>query len=281
MDLAVQLYSIRKHFASNSAATLERLATIGYRAVEMPLDLSGEDIFGMGQTSASQLAADLASQDLKLIAAHLRLTHDDQLSQAIDYLLQTGCRNAVIPLELLDNQQQVDALADRLNALGEKLHKDGIRLFYHNHFHEFQRFGGQSAFDTLVQRTDPKLVSFEVDTYWAMRGGVDVLALLEQLGSRCGLIHQKDMPAALDKVDILADWPAERAIDLDAIREFITPAYFTEVGHGVMPVRDILALAESHCKSQAIVVEVDATDMDELDSVAVSYRNLSRLMGIV
>lgn len=280
MDLGVQLFSIKKHFIDNPDTTLDRLADIGYRAVEFPLDLSGENRFGMGDVPAAFLAKKLASRGLKLIATHLRLTDDTQLAAAIDYSLAAGSSNVVIPLGLIDNQEQVLTLADRLNTFGEVFRQNGIQLFYHNHFQEFQRFDGKSAFQTLLERTDPQLVKFEIDTYWAVRGGADIVPLLEQLGPRCGLIHQKDMPAGLANVDILAGQAAPRPIDLSTIRHFTAPHLFTEVGNGVLPIAQIIDCARQHCQPQAIIVELDATDIDELDSVAISYRNLSRLMGV-
>ena len=99
------------------------------------------------------------------------------------------------------------AYAEYLNELGERARKAGQTLMVHNHNWEFERvFGDRSAFDILVEHTDPRNVVFQVDLYWATRGlGVaagatsigaadDLTAdLLEQLGKRVQLFHVKDM----------------------------------------------------------------------------------------
>jgi sugar phosphate isomerase/epimerase len=51
---------------------------------------------------------------------------------------------------------------------------------YHNHFHEFQVFGGSTVFDLILEYTDPAPVKVELDTYWALRGGQDPAALLKK-----------------------------------------------------------------------------------------------------
>jgi sugar phosphate isomerase/epimerase len=283
MDIGVQLFSLKNYFVRDQAETLARLARIGYDGVELPLDLTGGDSFGLGDVDAKTMTDHLAAHNMRLIATHLHLTtgDDDQVARAIDFNQATGCTNAVIPLELIDNAKQAYALAERLDRLSDTFRKAGIALFYHNHFQEFQRFDGCSAYDILMAATDPEKVKFEVDTYWAARGGADVVELLHRLGRRCGLIHQKDMPASLDPVNILGAMPPGGRIGLDTIGSFIQPALFTEIGNGVMPLAEIVKCARDHCHADAIIVELDATARDEMESVEISYRNLVRCMADV
>lgn len=278
MDIGVQLFSLKDYFSQSPGSTFQRLADIGYSAVEMPLDLSGENRFGMGEISPEDLATELQNHGLQLISTHLQVTEDEQFEPAIEFNLAAGCHNAVIPLELLHSHDQAKALADRLNALGERFSRHGVHLLYHNHFQEFQRFEGQTAYEVLIERTDPQHVSSELDTYWAMRGGADVLALLDRLGSRCKLLHQKDMPAGLSPTNILSTLEPGSSIDLQTIADHIKPELFIEIGKGIMPIAEIVSCARRRCHTEAIIVEVDATAIDEFDSVASSFQNLSLLM---
>lgn len=68
-------------------------------------------------------------------------------------------------------------------------------FYYHNHFQEFQVFEGERILDTLLERTDPALVKFELDTYWTVRGGEDPIYWLRKLGERCNLVHRESRAA--------------------------------------------------------------------------------------
>ncbi len=87
----------------------------------------------------------------------------------------------------------VQMLAARLNRAGAALAQQGVQLLYHNHNAEFQRCeADKTAYDILLEETDPALVNFELDTYWAADAGVDVSALMGRLGPRLRLWHIND-----------------------------------------------------------------------------------------
>jgi len=99
----------------------------------------------------------------------------------------------------------VSALADRLNKAGRKLAAHGLSLLYHNHNCEFRRLPAQqpesgstppwqrkTAYDLLLEQTDPEAVGFEFDSYWAAEAGVDVLSVMRKLGTRMKLYHIND-----------------------------------------------------------------------------------------
>ena len=50
-----------------------------------------------------------------------------------------------------------------------------------------------SAGSCLLERTEPSLVSFELDCAWAAAGGRDPAAVLRQHGQRIHLLHLKDL----------------------------------------------------------------------------------------
>ena len=60
----------------------------------------------------------------------------------------------------------VQKLAQDLNAAGENLKREGIQLLYHNHNCEFRKTeANKTAYELLVEETDPAPVSFELDSY--------------------------------------------------------------------------------------------------------------------
>lgn len=87
----------------------------------------------------------------------------------------------------------VTKLAQELNRSGEALKKAGVRLLYHNHNCEFRRVEpGKTAYDLILEETDPEYVSFELDSYWPAEAGVSPLKLMEKLGDRMKLYHIND-----------------------------------------------------------------------------------------
>lgn len=84
-------------------------------------------------------------------------------------------------------------LAKDLNEAGAKLKEGGIQLLYHNHNCEFRKVeAGKTAYDLLIEETNPEYVNFELDSYWATEAGVSAIALMKQLGDRLKLYHIND-----------------------------------------------------------------------------------------
>ena len=90
-------------------------------------------------------------------------------------------------------ENNVKALALRLNAAGERLRDDGVSLLYHNHNIELLRVAqNRRAYDVLIDETDPRFVNFEFDSYWFTDGGADAKAWMKKLGRRMKLWHIND-----------------------------------------------------------------------------------------
>ena len=65
-----------------------------------------------------------------------------------------------------------------------------------------------------MEAADPDLVVSEFDVYWAQYGGVDPVAYIRTLGSRCRILHMKDMAADADRSFAEV---GEGILDFDAI----------------------------------------------------------------
>ena len=79
--------------------------------------------------------------------------------------------NRVVPQFTADDWKRTAA---QLNGYGKSLRQEGLKFGYHNHNPEFAPLaGGTNGFEILLQETDPKVVSFELDIGWAAAGGQD------------------------------------------------------------------------------------------------------------
>ena len=91
------------------------------------------------------------------------------------------------------NEEAVKDLAANLNTQGERLKEEGISLLYHNHNCEFRKVAPRrTAFDVLVEETNPEFVNFEFDSYWPTEAGASALTLMDKLGERLKLYHIND-----------------------------------------------------------------------------------------
>lgn len=91
------------------------------------------------------------------------------------------------------DKEAVKKLAEDLNHSGEMLKRSGIQLLYHNHNCEFRKIEqGKTAYDLIVEETDPEYVNFEFDSYWPTEAGVSAISLMKKLGNRMKLYHIND-----------------------------------------------------------------------------------------
>jgi sugar phosphate isomerase/epimerase len=135
-----------------------------------------------------------------------------------------GCSYAVVAYvaeDLRRTLEQVQQLASLFNSYGAICRDAGVQFAYHNHNFEFEPLDGSTIFDMLVESTDPALVAFELDVYWARYAGEDPVATIKRLARRVPLLHAKDM--AEDEMSRVIDAP---------------------VGDGILPWPEILTASE-------------------------------------
>lgn len=181
--IGVQLYTLRKPFASDSLGTLERIREVGYDAVEFAAPL-GSDFAGF--------AARMRDIGLDCPSAHAGLADMAEQPDAVLKMARTlGCRYLVMPYVLPDQRDWTGVIAT-FGAFAKRARDEGLRVAYHHHDFEFETTDGVRPFDRLVGETDPEFVDFELDVYWLKKGGEDPKAVIQQMAGRVKLIHLKD-----------------------------------------------------------------------------------------
>jgi sugar phosphate isomerase/epimerase len=90
------------------------------------------------------------------------------------------------------SKADADRAIKAFNAGGKVLKENGITFKYHVHGYEFQPYGSGTLFDYLVENTDPKYVSLQMDVMWTHFGGGDPAGLLKKYGKRWVSLHLKD-----------------------------------------------------------------------------------------
>lgn len=243
--ISLQMYTVREKAGQDLDATLQKVAEIGYKNVELA---------GYYGLTAAELNTRLANYGLKATSAHVPFgLFESDPNQAFADMHALGCEYAIVPFLAEDYRKtraKMEEFAATLNKLGERGKAENIQFGYHNHAFEFALVDGTTLFDTLINQTDPELVKLELDLYWATAGGRDALELLKQYPGRFPLLHMKDMEATGDRVD-------------------------APVGQGFLPWKEIYAQAES-TNTAFYIVEMDRPRI-VFDDITYSYKALQQL----
>jgi sugar phosphate isomerase/epimerase len=240
MEIGLNLFSVFRELNEDYFGTLEKVAEIGYKNVEL---ISAN--FATGERFTDTFSLPLIKQKfddlgLKAFAAHEGVAPGKALLDAdwdkiIEENALLGCQSIVFPMAFISGREDTLRTAEQLNQLGKKCKKAGLSFYYHNHAHEFKRIGETSLFELLVENTDSENVKFELDLVWVMRGGYDPISLLEKLGNRCDIIHQKDLGKHVNPVNIFAALSQEENQDtMKLYTEIVKPNDFVNLGTGIV-----------------------------------------------
>jgi len=239
--IGLQLYTVREALAEDFEGTIRKVAEMGYIGVEpyggLPIDLN----------DAATLFNELG---LQVFNSHVGVPEGDgkdallKIAEAFN-LSQVAI--AYLPPEKFETIDAIKQSCEQLNQANEFAKSNNLKLGYHNHWWEFKELEGQPTLDLILAELESDIF-FEVDTYWVQAGGIDVLSLLETLGSRAHLLHIKD--GSLDPQDSML-----------------------AVGTGKMPVPAIIQATAS--SAEWYIVELDRCKTDMLTAVEESYQYLT------
>lgn len=260
--IGLQLYTVRDAMETDPAATLAKVASIGFNSVEGATYTGSQKFYGMEPAAFSKI---LKANGLIMPSSHYRLgeeKHNNEIvkgtilyewDKAVEDAAAVGIKYMVCAYLSLEERGNIDhykLIAEHLNKAGEKCKKAGIQLCYHNHDFEFDSQDGVLPYDILLNNTSKDLVKMELDLYWVNKASKDPIALFNQHPGRFPLFHMKDM-----------DNTAEKA--------------FTEVGNGTIDFKTILKHAQK-AGMQYFFVEQDRTPGDPFDSITKSINYIKK-----
>ncbi len=193
----IQLYTVRDSMAEDPLATLTAIAAMGYGAVEFA---------GYHGIDLAELRGWLDELGLRAPCAHVdpnAMRDDPEL--LIEQAVIMGHDILVLPWlgeEHRSSAASYRGWAEVLNRAGQAGQAHGVRAAYHNHAFEFETVDGIVPLELLVAETDPALVDFELDFFWAIKAGHKVGEVLAWAPERFTMAHIKDMSADGAMVDV-------------------------------------------------------------------------------
>jgi sugar phosphate isomerase/epimerase len=255
LPLGLQLYSVREFLPKDYDGTLRQLGAMGYRDVEAA---------GFYGHSAADVKLAMTRAGLRCVSAHYSLEVLQSPDEILKFGRELGLSYIICSSPLLRDPSKAKGLgwvagletmsvddwkwnADQLNGIGEKVRGEGMEFGYHNHFVEFHEHNGVLPYDLLLQQTDPKLVTMEMDCGWVAIGGKRPEDYLTKYPERYSMLHIKEFK--------LEGWkPGEVPVS-------------TEMGRGSIDYASIFAAAKK-ARIRHIFVEQEAfPDMPAMEAL--------------
>jgi sugar phosphate isomerase/epimerase len=241
--VGVQLYTVRTLLERDFEGTINQVASIGYREVEL------HALFGR---TAADVRNTLDAAGLTAPARHVGLPDlRTRIEGVIEESNVLGCQWVVCPYvgeieRSLDGYRKV---ADDLNAAAAVCVAAGLSFAYHNHDFEFALVEDTIPYDLLLERCDRDAVAMELDLFWIKKGGLNPFDYFARDPGRFPLCHVKDMA---------------------------TDGSMTEVGSGVIDFTTIFASHEQ-AGFKHYIVEHD----EPADPIASITASFSAMTGLV
>ncbi len=214
-SIGLQVYSLGRELNADVPGGMKKIKAMGYSTLELAGYRDGK-IGGMDMMEYKKIAEDAG---LKITCSHVnppvREYTKDNLNQIKEYWKKTaddhakiGCKYLVQPGQPSTRSiEETKFVCDVFNEAGKIVKAAGMPFGYHNHEMEFAKvvaggteakFGrragrdGEVIYDMFLKNTDPSLVFFEMDVYWAVMGQQDPIEYLTNYKDRIKLLHIKD-----------------------------------------------------------------------------------------
>ncbi|MDR6567223.1 MULTISPECIES: sugar phosphate isomerase/epimerase family protein [Chitinophaga] len=286
--IGLQLYTLREQLAKDPKGTLAKVAGIGYKEVETFYGFQGADDKGeFWGLKPAELNAVLKQHQLSTPSGHYQLNdyltkgngNADALQPQIDLAAALGQQYfivPVLPLSLWDKKLGADDykfMAEQLNKAGEQCKKANLKIGYHNHYWEFKPLADSNStgYEIMLKETDPALVAFELDLFWAVKSGRDPITLFKEAPGRFVAWHVKDMDKA-NTASLTASGTENKTS-----MELLSGVTFAEVGTGSINFSKIFAQAKL-AGVKHLFVEQDKITIDPFDSVTQSYKYVKNVL---
>lgn len=253
MDIGAQLYTIREYIQTPQTIeeSLKKIAIIGYKTIQ---------VSAIGEIEPKALRDIAKNYDLKIVVTH---TNPDKVLNDIDTVINDhtlfDCKYVGLgsmPTKYRGSIEGLRQFIKEYTVVAKKLKDHGMKLQYHNHAFEYEKFDESVVFDVLVNETDPQLWGFILDTYWVQFAGRNPARQIEDLSGRIDVCHFKDMKIVDNKQQMAAVFEGN--------------IYFDEV----------LAACKKTNVAHAMVEQDDCYGENPFDMLALSYNNLKKACSL-
>lgn len=282
LKVGIQLYSVRDLMNADPLGTIGQVAEAGYKYLEAANHKAMEDDgvgFGVAPEELNEI---MARKGSKVISAHIFPFNEENYKRVIEYNQKIGNRTVVYPMEIFKDYDDTMRKIEVYEKMGKMTAEEGMQFLYHNHYQELQEFNGEKVLDMIIKNTDPAHVNLELDTFWVLRGGMDPVELMKAYGTRIKMLHQKDFAKDTKTPVNMFDVVGKNTyITREVFNQYKCNDDFVEIGYGSMDIQKIIDTALEIGSIEYIVLEQDATKLNQLDSIKRSMEGFHKFEGIV
>ena len=254
--VGIQLYTVRTDMEKDPAATLKRLAEMGYKHVEHA-GYENRKFYGYPIAAFKKLLSD---NGLEMASGHSFLgskqwnktTNDftDEWKYTIEDAAAVGMKYVISPgvdEDLCKNADDFKGYMELFNKTGSLCKKAGITFAFHNESYEFNHsLDGTVLYELLLKLTDHSLVAQQIDIGNMYEPGGRALDYLKRYPGRYTLMHVKD--------EIKKDKPGQNGGVYES----------TLLGKGVLDVKGIVGAAVKSGTKYFIIEQEDYQDKTPL-----------------
>ena len=247
--VGLQLYSIRDDMHKDPLGTLKQLSGMGYRYVEHA-SYTNRKFYGYEAKAFKKILDDLG---MKMPSGHTvfnsqhwdatKKDFTDVWKYTIEDAATCGQQFVISPWLEEGKRKDADTLKgfmEVFNKNGELCQKSGMKFGYHNHDFEFsQKLGDRTVYDIMLGETDPKLVMQQLDIGNMYNGGANAVDIVTKYPGRFESWHIKD--------EITSTGGAGHEKYESTI-----------LGKGIVPVKDVLAIAGKAGGPNQFIIEQDS-----------------------
>lgn len=250
MIIGAQGYTIR-NFAQNEAdfrVTAKKLHDIGFKTLQ---------VSAFGDIDPQIIREICDENGLSIVITHTapQLILEDTAA-VIERHRAFGCKHVGIgamPQSYAGSLEGARRFIADFSKAADTLHDAGMKLHYHNHGFEFEKFDGKCLLDIMAAETDPAKWGFILDVYWAQFGGRSPARQIEALKGRIDVIHFKDMKMHGHE------------------------QRFAAILDGNMDFDAILSACKSTGIEYAMIEQDECYGLDPFDELALSAKNLTAI----
>lgn len=190
MIIGAQGFTIR-NFAQNESdlrVTAKKLHDIGFTTLQ---------VSAFGEIDPKIIRAICDENGLQIVVTH---TNPQQILEDIDAVIEkhrifgtSYVGIGMMPQKYTGSLEGTRQFLRDFAPAADKLHAAGMKLHYHNHGFEYEKFDGECLIDRMQDETDPEKWGFILDVYWTQFGGRSPQQQIERMQGRIDVIHFKDM----------------------------------------------------------------------------------------
>ena len=180
-EYGLQTYSVSSAIGKDFYGTVQKIAQIGYKSVELC----------WGNAPAQEVNRAVRDAGIKVSGVHIGVDEaENDFAGTVKFFHDIGCPNYIvagIPWEGDEFYRSIDRII-KCHAL---LKEEGIDLMFHNHSMEFSYRNkyGVRPIEALLNHT---AINLEIDTFWAYVGGANPSEFLVNNRDRIRFVHIKD-----------------------------------------------------------------------------------------